>query len=357
MKVTRPEILPLTGIRGIAALWVVFCHYYEEWEKGIPLLAAFYPVVGCGFLGVDLFFLLSGFILGYVYEAGQTGWTLRRHGIFLRARLARIYPNHLVTLLILVLIVLGAGISGHSLKASHYPWENLPAQFFLVQAWPWTHGPYWNYPAWSVSAEWFAYLIIFPLGCRVLKHKGSVATNVLAVGLLMSAWIGLFHCLPLVPYPALWHVSLEFMAGMFLYALWKQKPTGLAFLQCWGDGVLLAILGVLYFWPREFPGKLAVTVLLFPLLLLGLSGDRGGYFWKLLARPAMNYLGRISYAVYLVHAVLQKLFKGMTFDFTRAEAGSVGAALWVIFQLGSILASAALLYHFVEVPCRRMLRK
>jgi peptidoglycan/LPS O-acetylase OafA/YrhL len=88
----RPNIPALTGLRGVAAAWVALFHL----TVGVPILRH-------GDLGVDVFFILSGYVLTYVY-AGKLANSAAYFG-FIRARLARIYPLHLVTLCVLALMV------------------------------------------------------------------------------------------------------------------------------------------------------------------------------------------------------------------------------------------------------------
>ena len=82
------DIRPLTSLRFFAAMWVVAFHYWPNLSSVMP------PLVAKGYLGVELFFVLSGFILCHVYldSVADGGF---RYGSFLWARLARIYPLHL----------------------------------------------------------------------------------------------------------------------------------------------------------------------------------------------------------------------------------------------------------------------
>src|SRR5262249_39676380 len=99
MASERPEIRALTGIRGFAAVWVVLFHL--QWQgmyQAFPRLEAIRPLVDRGYLGVDLFFILSGFILTWNYGEALADWRPREHVRFEIVRLARIYPVHLATL-------------------------------------------------------------------------------------------------------------------------------------------------------------------------------------------------------------------------------------------------------------------
>jgi peptidoglycan/LPS O-acetylase OafA/YrhL len=150
------DIKPLTSLRFFAAFWVVTYHYWPKLAvTGTPALVA------KGYLGVELFFILSGFILCHVYLPSFEAQRFR-YGEFLWARLARIYPMHLATLV-------GIGLMGGAALAAGFPVEHnllslaaLPANLALVHAWGFAPVVGWNHPSWSISAEWFAYLA-FPL--------------------------------------------------------------------------------------------------------------------------------------------------------------------------------------------------
>src|SRR3569832_1585964 len=86
------HLKPLTSMRFFAAMWVVLYHYWPNLDPHTPAL------VSKGYLGVELFFVLSGFILCHVYLQGA-GEGRFKYGSFLWARLARVYPLHLATLL------------------------------------------------------------------------------------------------------------------------------------------------------------------------------------------------------------------------------------------------------------------
>jgi peptidoglycan/LPS O-acetylase OafA/YrhL len=147
----------LTGIRAVAALFVVFLHYRNDLETFLPSTKILDPLFSAGDLGVDLFFMLSGFILMLNYEQKFRRFALPEYRKFLWTRLARIYPVHVFTLFFLTALVLFAR---HLHQPLHHPeWYTLPAwlqNVFLLQAWTGIAQTLsWNFPAWSISAEWF----------------------------------------------------------------------------------------------------------------------------------------------------------------------------------------------------------
>ena len=145
----------LTSLRFFAALWVVAYHYWPSLTGGYPVL------VDKGYLGVELFFVLSGFILAHVY-LDDAGAGRLNYGRFLWARLARIYPVHLVTLAAIGLMGALALALGYPMRHQVIVWSVLPQTLLLIHAWGTASVSAWNHPSWSISAEWFAY-VFFPL--------------------------------------------------------------------------------------------------------------------------------------------------------------------------------------------------
>ena len=145
------HIVSHTSLRGIAAMAVFWGHYSDVFARDVGGWNLFVPHTH---LGVDLFFMLSGFVLYHVYASQfLTGVTGPRWGAFMRQRLLRIYPLHLVTLLA-VLVLMRFELPGDGL------WI-LGLNLTLTHAWGLTDQFIFNAPSWSISAEFAAYLV-FP---------------------------------------------------------------------------------------------------------------------------------------------------------------------------------------------------
>ena len=162
-RVEWGELLALTSIRGIAAWWVVLFHMRLLLVPWLPVGAI--RVLDHGNLAVDLFFVLSGFVIALNYGERLAGdW--RATGDFLFRRFARIYPLHLLILGGFALYAGGAILFGSATLAGQDPGYFL-ASLFLVQNWGFTDALRWNVPAWSISTEALAYLL-FPVLVRLL---------------------------------------------------------------------------------------------------------------------------------------------------------------------------------------------
>ena len=151
------DLMALTSLRAFLAMGVVLFHYQLQWDPAL----GYSPIIERSRLAVDAFFMLSGFILAHVYGPAFAAGTFS-YRRFLVARLARLYPLHLAILGGVLIMVLGASISGVPFDLSTYTTEGFFKTLFLVQAWfPSEIGYNWSGPSWSLSAEWFAYLL-FP---------------------------------------------------------------------------------------------------------------------------------------------------------------------------------------------------
>lgn len=150
----------LTGVRALAAFWVLL--YYLH-----PTLRAYFgdfgfvsAVIMMGYQGVDLFFGLSGFIIAHHYAEKLRVFSWAGYRDYLWARIARVYPLHLVMLMTVLLLVKAAPLFGFTInRGTDYLWSGFFKNLLLVQAWEFPARVNWNHFAWSISAEWFAYLL------------------------------------------------------------------------------------------------------------------------------------------------------------------------------------------------------
>ena len=124
----------LTGIRGVAALWVALLHFQSN-PAGAQL--GFGPILGGGAVGVDIFFVLSGFILSLKYLPQMAlGWNRSSFCEFLVRRFARIYPLHFFTFLAMAALWLAAARAGYASQSpvDHDGWSAI-CNLLLIHAW------------------------------------------------------------------------------------------------------------------------------------------------------------------------------------------------------------------------------
>ncbi len=346
----------MTGLRGFAALWVVSLHFITDTNTLLPASAGFNWFLGAGANAVPLFFILSGFILLHTYRARFAVFSWGEYVRFLGLRLARIYPAYLATLAAMILLVAGASLAGLPHNANAYPLAWLLPESLMLHAWARLAANFfgWNFPDWSVSAEWFAYLFIFPLAVWLLK-KGSRGGKWLAAGFVVAL------CGLEAVFRTEWKlptVSLLFLAGAWLWELRRQVlaagkklPPHLDSLGVAGLLVTVWLASRSDGWPAAMGILLAVAI-----LILGLS-RADGIFSRLLARRALVFLGEISYSLYLVHGVVQRLLK-VALPAERFAAAPLALRTGVWLAAGAaVLVAATLLYYGLEHPARGWLRR
>lgn len=347
---TPPDLRALTTLRFLAALWVVLFTAWPHLDIG------FVPVaVTKGYLGVEVFFVLSGFILSHVYleAAGQgraAGFSYRG---FLWARVARVYPLHLVTLAGMIALGVGATVAGLAVSESLLDWRSLPSHLTLTHAWGLASSAAFNHPSWSISAEWFAYLS-FPAFAFVawrMRERPVLATALAAGGAL--ALYAVFE--PVAGY-SLTEATFRwgalrivpcFALGCALYLIHRRAPArhgGVIALACGAGLLICASLGL---WDP-------LVVLFAGGLILGLGGlqnERAGVF----ASKTGVYLGEISYSIYMVCAPVLLLGVNVAARLTGAEDKKLHILVWLAVLM-AIPVAAALTYHLVERPARKALR-
>jgi peptidoglycan/LPS O-acetylase OafA/YrhL len=344
------NLKPLTAMRFFAAMWVVAFHYTPSLTNGMP------AVIAKGYLGVELFFVLSGFILSHVYMQAF-GEGRFRYADFLWARLARIYPVHTATLVGLGLLVAAASVLHMNTGDQVLVWPSLPAQLTLTQAWGLASHGGWNHPSWSISAEWFAYLT-FPLFALViwpLRHRPGVAV---AFAVLFVAVLNLGFAriagFPLTRATILWgalRIVPCFAFGCAVWLLWRADRIRSSRLAV--GGVIAALTLVVGATLLETPDWMTVSI--FGLLILSLASlPRTGS--KLLSAPAWVYLGEVSFSVYMVCVPWQLVFEHTARKVLHLTREGLPMPLWIVLFVGVVPAAMAL-HHLVERPAREAMRR
>ncbi len=339
------ELKALTGARGIAAWWVVLFHLRGSMG---PLHPAVESAIAKGYLAVDFFFLLSGFVIWLAWHDRFRTQGLSAAGRFLWKRMARIWPLHLFVLACAVVLAIVLAASGRNID--RFPFAELPLHIVLLQSWGMVDPLAWNDPAWSISAESAAYLL-FPLLAVAVDWRRMPAwallgfVAVVLVGILpFAGQDGLGSDLQRF---AVVRCVIQFAAGTAIGALWLrwQGRDRIAALAVVLAGALVVAWG-LKLLPEAycFPPALACL-----LLALGITSNRRGNpleWWPL------HRLGDISYATYLGHFLLWFVFKLLL------VADPAAAPLWVMaLYVIAVIASSELLYRYVERPAQGWLNR
>ena len=381
-------IRQLTGIRAVAAVWVLFYHLQGPLDTlGVMSIPVLSDVIRVGRLGVDLFFALSGFILTHTYLRKLGPKAHARPTLeFWWLRLARIYPVHFVMLNVAGLAVVAqALITGEN---KDRPWLN-PIDYIrnllLIQEWGPNPERGWNVVAWSLSMEWLAYLLFPVVVLALFFFHRRINTP-----LLLVAWV--VSVLPLLLrasvgddpyYGGAWgstiRVLTAFVAGAITYlivirlinsdgsistrterlattvsvAMPLVVIAGATFLGRW-SGAQSEILPI---DPDAEPLPPFFHLWLVPPLIVwigALALSKSGQV-KFLSRETVVLGGLISYSLYMTHLVWLSTWRaGM--NAIGLESGPL-YALSVVFALAMAFVLAWLMWRLVEEPARRFMRR
>ncbi|MEP7284856.1 MAG: acyltransferase [Chloroflexota bacterium] len=344
----KREIRPLTSLRAIAAALVFFYHFIYL-KNPAPAGTVLEAILQNGYIGVTLFFVLSGFLLTLRYQdeikQGSFQW-----GDYIRRRVARIYPIYYFILAALVL-------TGSTINITNI---TLTQGFFtrLVQT--------GNISAWSLTVEeCFYFLLPFILGYIANYKKLSYSLLVLilwtlamlALGFELVAWskasgtirqAGFMGDNPYMLTRTLFGYIFDFSVGIFAAILYKRRgsfgfktSTVLSIFAVIGIVICQIMMSVFARDPLAVKLVVYCIAALIGLLIFALTRE-GTPLARLLSWSPLVYMGRISYALYLVQ--LTPLV-----GFMRP---------WppLLFYAGANIVSAAL-YQFIEEPARKLILK
>ncbi|ESQ90234.1 acyltransferase [Asticcacaulis sp. AC460] len=350
----QDHLKPLTSLRFFAAAWVVLYTYIHELNTPIS-----FGLMEHGYLGVDLFFILSGFILSHVY-LDSVGEGRFSYGTFVNHRLARVYPLHAATLLFAILLIGAAALKGVQLDPNAQNWAALPAHLTLTQAWGLAPSASFNHPSWSISAEWFAYLC-FPVvawGAWRLRHRPITAVAIAAaVVVALNLAFGAIAGFPLTKATFQWgalRIVPTFLFGAALYLAWRNGAVSNPKLAV--AGAVIASLTVII--ATSFYGIDTISVLALGLLVLSLAGfgrdEQGAETGGILSSKVLVYLGEISFATYMIYVPWKWVYlKGV-----NMLLGSEGPLpfFWWLAGLIALIPLSMLAHHLIERPFRNIIR-
>jgi peptidoglycan/LPS O-acetylase OafA/YrhL len=341
-----PELPALTSLRGIAAVGVLLFHssyYAYHFAGGSP------PWLWRrGYLAVDLFFFLSGFVLTHVYGrrlTEQQSW--RTIGGFLWARFCRIYPASFFTTAV---FVLAYTVGNLPFPADVSFTKQLVAVLLLLQV-PWLDDIVINSPSWSISAELYAYLLfpfVVPLICRL--SRGQAAIFGVPLLLAVAADHTVFsHEQQNFGWGALIRAVPEFLVGAFAYRFYSER----IFRRFWEKDATLIVISLLIIAAcLADVSDGAIVVLLLALLLA--SVHNSGKLTVFLNTRTLRWLGEASYSIYIFQILPFMVAVGLSGMFVSSGLG--GSRFQVIATLFAIV-SGVLVHRCIDVPVRAALRR
>ncbi len=366
----------LDGFRGVFALTVALFHLmFASHLYAVPVLRDAY-------LFVDFFFVLSGFVITYAYSERlvSAGTTLD----FVIRRFGRLWPLHVAVLGALVLMELvrlvpSAGLAHTAFEGTTAP-QALPFNLLMLQSLYPHDTATWNIPSWSISGEFIAYLVFAAVSLGAGKLKVAVALAIIAISMMVivaSSRTGM----DLTAQLGALRACTGFFAGNLAYLAFRSRtpvaggPKANALELASVAAIVVYVGSVHGTWLGYF------APLVFAAAIYVFAGS-DGIVSRLLRSGPLQYLGRISYSIYMVHYPLLLLI-GAAVRFMEKKTGTqlifpveqiYGPATtarmaedslmlfgnaWVMDALtlgyvAVVLAVASLSYRFVEQPGQRL---
>jgi peptidoglycan/LPS O-acetylase OafA/YrhL len=362
----KEKLNALTGLRFLASALIVFHHTGYIF----PISNYFNEKLNTDY-GVSFFYVLSGFILFYNYHGIKT---FRQRIGFIIARIARIWPVHLATLII-------------TLLAFSYPWGywgeasdklKLLSNIFLIHAW-FPYGAYFfsfNGPSWSISVELFFY-ILFPFIILNFKENYIIKLTISIVFCLFIVMYSDTLSIPNFSYGnpnlgfATWLPMIfppirvpEFLIGMSFAHLWMSHKNSTSKHSIYYVNLTETIVLILSFlvlrYFQSIVSHIGVGVMttrwltntgaapFFGLLIYIFATGRG-FISKIIGHRYLVFLGDISFSLYLIHELCARFIaQHLPIFFSKYYS-----TVWFLLFWGIILIFSAILYLVVEKPCRK----
>ncbi len=351
----------LTPIRGIAAILVAIFHFEIVLVLFLPReMSRFFSKC---YLMVDLFFIMSGFIIYHVYgEFFNRNIHTTTFNKYIRARLARVYPLHIFTLIITIVLV----VSQHFKWDAFFNLNAIPTHVLMLQSFG-IHSIYtWNVPAWSISAEFAAYLV-FPLFAFLIYRFKNITPVVITCLIIFiycllafklskaNGTTGQYNLDQTYDYGYLRGIA-GFLAGGMIYQLYLKKI--FYFLKADASLVILFALlsACLHYGVTDL-----VFIPVFLLLVLSAAYNTGRVK-KILSNRFLQWLGDISYSVYLIQFPLTILiivllpYLGVSWNGVYSlHLPYWQAALCCFVFLAVLIGISALSYQYIERPFRNLI--
>lgn len=333
--------------RLLAALLVMayhFIHYAPEsrealivwFERLMPLL--------------DMFFMVSGILIYQRYSGRVLSWD--GYKTYLIRRLARLYPLHFLTtgFFVLVGLALMSGViqsNGPDGGTVRYDWAQLPSNLLLTQAWGLSDELTFNYVSWSISAEWFCYLLL-PL-IAYADRKGGVA----GMALLLAAVLVVLESLTSVgvmPYKTwmeanawgAYRAFADFIIGAIIIR--TALASGLALKSPWPAWglILIACVGMQAGWPPY----LSLFLIAVSLFLAAISEKNAPQrsAWLDMFAP----LTAVSFGIYLWHPIFEALLISYVWRQFAEPSGMIGFYPFLILPMVLTCLTAWLSYFLLE---------
>ncbi|MCC3216197.1 acyltransferase [Chryseobacterium sp. X308] len=293
----KNEVKSLTGLRGVVALWVAFFHFSFFRNEFIQ------NIVGKGYVAVDIFFVLSAFLLTVSYSGKLKDLNYKGVEVFYKKRINRIYPVYIISVIFIALFLVKTSVAGFLINAALLQCFFNPD--YLL-----------NVVYWSLSTEWICYLIFPFMLWFVLQYK--IRSEILIITSLVlrfalpylpgHLYIGSEHPMEVgespryldLPYglvSLLRTISSYFLGiGAALLPQFKMKK----------ENLIMYIILILFVSMLFVEKGLLFIPLLSALMIKYLYEGKSNHLKAFLETKVIYLLGNISYSLYIIHYMVKK---------------------------------------------------
>jgi peptidoglycan/LPS O-acetylase OafA/YrhL len=318
---------------------------------------------------VDFFFVLSGVVVSHAYRE-----RLERDRAavwpFLIRRVGRLWPLHITMLAVFIVVECGIGLAsraglslGHAAFTDRNTLGAIPANLALVHSWGMFDRLTWNTPSWSISTEFFAYML-FAAVCALAgsRRSGLLCAGLMIAGALVTALVAPLGMGSTFDY-GLARCVYGFMAGVLVRSAWGRHAPRV------GTAGEIAVVVTVVLAVTLLPVSPGVDLLVTPAFALAVwvFASEDGAISRVLKRRAPQALGAWSYSIYMVHVLVAlglliaamlaskhglHLFARVDNVVTITGSAPVTAAI-TIGYLGAVILLSSVTYRFVELPGQR----
>ncbi|HEX7789069.1 MAG TPA: acyltransferase [Afipia sp.] len=342
------DIRSLTGVRGVAAVAIVIYHFGEVHLNDGGMLSYF--GIPHGYLLVEMFFMLSGYVIGYNYKDSFNSGSLRYYFTFMLKRVARLYPAFLVIGL-LYIAKIAAGLNGNATLAQFSLWDVI-GNLLMINGWGLHINPVIGV-SWASSTEMGSYFLLPILMGATLRRSPwvcglAVLAAFFAVYMISISGRGASGPLDVVNgdtlYPLMRAIS-GFTIGLAIFRfayLLDRVPMAAQ------DALLVVVLAGIVTISATAAGDLRLY--LFFIALVALLSRDGRLAQILFGNALVYHLGIISYSIYLIHPLFVSFAVRAWRNFGQTREVYIAATV-VCFALIWLLSWLS--YRFVEMPGRK----
>lgn len=298
-QLQRHRFEVLDGFRGIAALMVAIFHLNVN-----GYLSHLYLIKN-SWLFVDFFFVLSGFIIGYGYLDKIYNFSDLR--VFILKRIARIYPLHLFMLLLFIPFGLVNLIVGVNL-GERFSFSSFIQNIFLIQALGFNNQETWNVPAWSISVEFYAYILFSLISLYFPFYKNKILF-LSFLSFLSFFILYYFSTMSDTVEFSFFRCTFSFFLGVVAFLIFKKFNYNL---KPWIELLIFAL--VIFYLSSDFiyssSYKAFLSPLLFFVVILVFSKEKG-LISTILKCNLFQFLGKLSFSIYLTHSFFVTIIKSI----------------------------------------------